>query len=148
MDFAEGIRKIIAQHGFAVLHVAPEASRYGYSLTAGLADAGGHELLMVGAAQNKAHAMLNAAVLALAKTPWKGRVREVKDLAGHRAQIVQIEPASLAVDFPVYRTLERAMPQTMLQVLWACQDGRFPGDPQYTALCAQNIGALDVPALH
>ena len=148
MEFADGIRKIIAQNGYAILHVAQEAGRFGYSLTAGLADGGAQELLMVGAAQNTAHSMLNAAVLALGESPWKGRAREIGDLAGHRARIVAVDPATFGVGLPIYRTLERPMPQMMLQVQWACRAGRFPGDARYTALCDQDMRRLEIPVLH
>lgn len=148
MDFAESIRKIIREHGHVVLHTAPQADRYGFSYTVGRTDGGQPELLTVGMHAGLAHRRLNAAVASLLKRPMQGPGPELRELEGHPARIVEVSTEAFAAELRSYPMVDRVVPTTMLQVIWACAAGKFPGEDQYSATCEQNMARLEIPRVH
>lgn len=148
MEFVDGIRKIIAEQGYAVLHVAPEEGRFGFSFTIGLSDAKGYELTAVGLPPAPALSLLRGAEQALAKTPWDPDGTATLVVNGQRVLVRPVDPRDFAVPLQAYTLLERPLPAIMLQLLWPCPRGYHPGHPRYSALCSQDIRRLETPAIH
>lgn len=148
MDFAESIRKIIREHGHVVLHTAPQPGRYGFSYTVGRSDGDQPELLSVGMHAALAHHVLNAAVVSLLQRPMQGPGPSPRVLNGHRVRIVEVATEGFAAQLRSYPMIGRVVPKTMLQVIWACAAGKFPGEDQYSAACEQDMTRLEIPRVH
>lgn len=147
MDFAESVRKIIRTHGHAVLHVATSPLRYGFSYTLGLADGGRPEMFIVARPTALAQQMLNEATVSLIKHPLEGQ-GDAREICGHPVRIVEIETARFAAELKAFPMLGRPVPGKMLQVVWACAAGKFPGEDQYSHACGQDMTCLELPRVH
>lgn len=145
-DYLERLRALIAEHGHAVQGVMPGERSFGFAYTVGLSQAGQRELLMIGLPMNAAQSLLND----IAK-----RLKDVQELPAEVDRIAtvplrlrEVATKSLAEPLGVFTGLCLPMPATVVQVLWPCPGGFWPGEPGYSSLCPQDPTNLEPPVNH
>jgi hypothetical protein len=146
-DYAHRLRALIDEHGHAVQHVLGDRDTFAFSYTVGLCQEGqGRELVTIGLPPGVAESLLNALAGRLA-TPGE-LPAQVSGVATVPLRLRQIPAHPLGFPLSAHRLLGVSPPAALVQVLWPCPAGHWPGDPAYSHPCPQDPLDLRKPPFH
>lgn len=146
-EFTERLRAIVAKHGHAIQSVAPGESTFTFSYSVGLsADGKGRELLTIGLPPHIAQSLLNT--LAERLKGLDAVPQEIADIATVPLRLREVPTATLAEPLAVFRLVDLPVPPTVIQMIWPCAHGHWPGDRDYSHPCTQDPTNLSIPPRH
>lgn len=143
----DGLEERIAEHGHAIVSVAmdPENRAPAFSYTAGLADAGLPELLVLGLAASVAQPVLNQLAGQLKRDGALPTDTPLEAFAGGLSAVVREVPLEECRGHVRLAHRRRGNDLRVLQVFWPDPQGRFPWEEGFDA----RYGALQrLSSLH
>lgn len=146
-EFTARLRAIVAQYGHAIQSVAGDERTFTFSYSVGLS-AGGRakELLVIGLPPHLAQPLLNT--LADRLKDLEAIPEEISQIASVPMRLREIPTASLAEPLSVFRLVDLPVPDTVIQMIWPCAAGHWPGHPEYSHPCTQDPTNLAIPPRH
>ncbi len=145
-EFTARLRAILSTHGHAIQSVGGDGQTFTFSYSVGLSTAGRKELLTIGLPPHIAQSLLNT--LADRLKDLDTIPTELTDIATVPVRLREIPTATLGEPLAVYRLVDLPVPDTVVQLVWPCARGHWPGDPEYSHPCAQDPTNLSVPPRH
>lgn len=146
-EFTARLRAILAQHGHAIQAVGGDATTFGFSYSVGLSAGGAaKELYTIGLPPSVAQPLLNTLAERLAGAD--GVPDQITDVASVPLRLREIPTASLDEPLSVFRLVDLPVPDTVIQMIWPCAAGHWPGDPGYSHACPQDPTNLAIPPRH
>lgn len=146
-EYAARLRAIVAQHGYAIQYVGADASTFGFAYTVGLSQNGqGRDLFAINLPPQAAQHLLNTLAKRLAGLDHIPH--EISEVATVPLRLREVPTATLGVPLSVYGLLDLPVPATVVQLLWPCPAGHWPGDLGYSHPCSQDPTNLTIPPIH
>jgi len=146
-EYTARLRAIVATHGFAIQHVAADQHTFGFAYTVGLsADGQGRELFAINLPPQLSQSLLNT--LAQRLKGMTALPDQVTDLASVAMRLREVPTATLGVPLAVYSLVDIPVPPTVVQLIWPCAAGHWPGEIGYTHACPQDPTNLSIPPFH
>lgn len=145
-EFTARLRAILATHGHAIQSVGGDEQTFTFSYSVGLSAGGRKELLTIGLPPHIAQSLLNT--LADRLKDLDGIPAELTHIATVPVRLREIPTATLGEPLAVFRLVDLPVPPTVIQMIWPCAGGHWPGDRDYSHPCTQDPTNLSIPQRH